>query len=30
MKTILVIGLSKFGIHLAEKLMQLDSEAMLG
>ena len=29
MKTILVIGLSKFGIHLAEKLMQLDNEVVV-
>lgn len=29
MKTILVIGLSKFGIHLAEKLMQLENEVVV-
>lgn len=29
MKTILVIGLSKFGIHLAEKLMELENEVVV-
>lgn len=29
MKSILVIGLSKFGIHLAEKLMQLENEVVV-